>query len=321
MLGNRTAPDICDQIRRLGEIGIRANTQVVLCPGVNDGAALDRTIADLTALYPTVQTISIVPVGATTFAEERIERGAHAAEVEGCTPEHARAVAAQVAPYQRRFRKQHGRTLVYLADEYYLIAGEEPPAAPHYDGFAQFENGIGMARSLVDGWKRSRRQRSAAQPPPSADVRRMTWISGTLIAPTLERIAAEFTRATGVDVKVLALENGFFGPRVNVSGLLVARDIERQLRGRDLGDLAVLPRYALDYTGSRFLDDGMPEDLQRALGVPLGFASTPREVLQILDQPLQSLVTGAAVATTTNGKAWVDFDELKGGAPVAARQG
>jgi putative radical SAM enzyme (TIGR03279 family) len=321
MLGNRTAPDICDQIRRLGEIGIRANTQVVLCPGVNDGAALDRTIADLTALYPTVQTISIVPVGATTFAEERIERGAHAAEVEGCTPEHARAVAAQVAPYQRRFRKQHGRTLVYLADEYYLIAGEEPPATPHYDGFAQFENGIGMARSLVDGWKRSRRQRSAAQPPPSADVRRMTWISGTLIAPTLERIAAEFTRATGVDVKVLALENGFFGPRVNVSGLLVARDIERQLRGRDLGDLAVLPRYALDYTGGRFLDDGTPAELQRALGVPLAFASTPREVLQILDGPLQSPVTGAAVASTTNGKAWVDYDELKGGAPVAARQG
>jgi NifB/MoaA-like Fe-S oxidoreductase len=149
----------------------------------------------------------------------------------------------------------------------------------------------------------------------------MTWISGTLIAPTLERIAAEFADLTGIDVKVHALENGFFGPRVNVSGLLVAQDIERQLRGRDLGDLAVLPRYALDYTGGRFLDDGTPVELQRALGVPLAFASTPREVLQILDGPLQSPVTGAAVATTTNGKAWVDFDELKGGAPVAARQG
>ena len=321
MLGNKTAPDICEQIRRLGEIGIEANTQVVLCPGVNDGAALDRTISDLAALYPTVQTISVVPVGATTFAEERIERGTHADEVEGCTPEHARVVAAQVAPYQRRFRKQHGRTLVYLADEYYLIAGEEPPGAAHYDGFAQFENGIGMTRSLVDGWRKTRRQRDEAQAPPSAAVRRMSWISGTLIAPTLERIAAEFARVTGVDVTVHGLENGFFGPRVNVSGLLVAQDVERQLRGRDLGELVVLPRYALDYTGGRFLDDGTPEELQRALGVPLAFVSTPREVLQILDQPLQSPVTGAAVASTTNGKAWVDYDELKGGAPVAARQG
>jgi putative radical SAM enzyme (TIGR03279 family) len=321
MLGNKTAPDICAQIRRLGEIGIQANTQVVHCPGVNDGAALDRTIGDLAALYPTVQTISIVPVGATTFAEERIERGTHAAEVEGCTPEHARAVAAQVAPYQRRFRKQHGRTLVYLADEYYLIAGDEPPGAAHYDGFAQFENGIGMTRSLVDGWKRVRRQRDGAQAPPPADIRRMSWICGTLIAPTLERIAAEFAELTRVDVTVHGLENGFFGPRVNVSGLLVAQDVERQLRGRDLGELVVLPRYALDYTGSRFLDDGTPAELQRALGVPLAFASTPREVLQILDGPLQSPVTGAAVASTTNGKAWVDYDELKGGAPVAARQG
>jgi putative radical SAM enzyme (TIGR03279 family) len=321
MLGNKAAPDICAQIRRLGEIGIQANTQVVLCPGVNDGAALGRTIDDLAALYPIVQTISIVPVGATTFAEERIERGTHAAEVEGCTPDHARTVAGQVAPYQRRFRKRHGRTLVYLADEYYLVAGDEPPGAAHYDGFAQFENGIGMARSLIDGWKRTRRARDGAQAPPPADIRRMSWICGTLIAPTLERIAAEFTDITGIAVTVHGLENGFFGPRVNVSGLLVAQDIERQLRGRDLGDLAVLPRYALDYTGGRFLDDGTPAELQRALGVPLAFASTPREVLQILDGPLQSPVTGAAVASTTNGKAWVDYDELKGGAPVAARQG
>ena len=126
---------------------------------------------------------------------------------------------------------------------------------------------------------------------------------------------------TGIDITVRPLTNSFFGPRVNVSGLLVAQDVERQLRGSDLGDLAVLPRYALDYTGSRFLDDGTPGELQRALGVPIAFASTPREVLQILSEPLQSPVAGAAVAARTNGKAWVDYDELKGGAPVAARQG
>lgn len=319
MLGNRTAPDVCDQLRRLGQLGIQANTQVVLCPGVNDGPLLDRTIEDLAALYPTVQTISIVPVGATTVAEDRIHAGAHAAEVEGCTPEHARAVAAQVAPYQRRFRSQLGRTLAYLADEYYLVAGDEPPGAARYDGFAQFENGIGMARSLLEDWRKLQRQRNGTHAP--ASVKRMTWACGTLIAPTLARIGAEFTAMTGVDVTVQPLTNGFFGPRVNVSGLLVGQDVERQLRHADLGDLAVLPRYALDYTGSRFLDDGTPEELQRALGVPLAFASTPREVLQILSEPLQSPVAGAAVAARTNGKAWVDYDELKGGAPVAARQG
>jgi putative radical SAM enzyme (TIGR03279 family) len=311
MLGNTTAPDVCEQLRRLGSMGIQANTQVVLCAGVNDGDALARTIDDLSALYPTVQTISVVPVGATMFAEERIERGSHADEVEGCTPEHARAVMELAAPYQQRFRKRYGKSLVYLADEYYLMAGDEPPRAAHYDGFAQFENGIGMARSLLDDWRKLRREHRDAFV--RSDIKRISLCTATLIAPTLARMAPDFAALTGVEVAVHPLSNTFFGPRVNVSGLLVAQDIEAQLRGRDLGDLAVLPRYALDYTGTRFLDDGTPARLQQALGVPLAFASTMREVLQSLREPLESPVTGASVAEKTNGKAWVDYSQVEGG--------
>jgi NifB/MoaA-like Fe-S oxidoreductase len=95
-----------------------------------------------------------------------------------------------------------------------------------------------------------------------------------------------------------------------VSGLLTAGDIIRALAGRDLGDLVVLPRYALDYTGSRFLDDLTPDTLQRALGVPIAFASTLGEVLQIFREPLDSQVTGAVAGVTANGKSWVDFDAL-----------
>jgi putative radical SAM enzyme (TIGR03279 family) len=205
LLGNRSAPDICDQLRRLGSVGIEANTQVVLCPGVNDGAALDRTIDDLTALYPTVRNVSVVPVGATTFAEERIERGTHADEVEGCTPEHARAIIEQVTPYQRRLRKQHGRTLVYLADEYYITAGAQIPPASHYDGFPQFENGIGMARSLIARQRpralqptlraaserqrpagRGRRRRAASRPRPRGAMR-ASALRARLHGPALPR--------------------------------------------------------------------------------------------------------------------------------------
>jgi putative radical SAM enzyme (TIGR03279 family) len=322
LLGNKTAPDICEQLRRLGALGIEANTQIVLCPGVNDGAALDRTIEELAALYPTVQNISIVPVGASLVAEERIERGAHAAEIEGCSPEYARGIVAQVAPYQRRFRKQHGKTLVYLADEYYLVGGGDLPPASHYDGFPQFENGIGMARSLLDEWKRLQHgyaQRGADARSRARRVDTISFVCGTLIAPTLARIAPELEALTGINVRVQEMTNSFFGPRVNVSGLLVGQDLESQLRGRPLGDLAVLPRYSLDYTGSRFLDDMTPQQLQASLGVPLAFASTLREVLQIVAEPLESDVTGAGIAATTNGKAWVDYAE--GGAPVAARSG
>jgi NifB/MoaA-like Fe-S oxidoreductase len=229
-----------------------------------------------------------------------------------------RRVREQVEPYQRRFRKDLGKTLVYLADEYYLLGGGEPPNAAHYDGFPQFENGIGMARSLLDDWKRARR---AIKPGALYAVKRVSLVCATLIAPTLERVAREFTQATGVGVIVYALENTFFGSRVNVSGLLVGQDIERQLSGRELGDLVVMPRYALDYTGARFLDERTPAQLQQNLGVPIAFASTMREVLQIVAEPLESPVSGASTGATTNGKAWVDYSALTdGGAPQAARQ-
>jgi putative radical SAM enzyme (TIGR03279 family) len=326
MLGNKTAPDICDQLRRLGGMGIHANTQVVLCPGVNDGDALDRTIRDLSALHPAVQTISIVPVGATMTAEERISGGAHRDEVEGCTPDYARSIIRQVTPFQRRFRREHGSTLLYLADEYYLAAGVEPPGAGHYDGYAQYENGIGMTRSLIGDWRSVTRGRSArrlgaqglaraaaartSSMPGSQPIRRTSFVCGTLIAPTMRALGEDFAASTGISVTVRAVENTFFGPRVNVSGLLTSGDIERQLRGADLGDLAVLPRYALDYTGARFLDDRTPAQLQATLGVPLAFASTLREILQILDEPLHSDVTGASVGATANGKSWVEFDAV-----------
>lgn len=317
LLGNKTAPDIVAQLRRLGSIGIQANTQVVLCPGVNDGEALTRTIDDLTALYPVVQNLSIVPVGATMYAEERIERQSHAEEIEGVNAEHARQVRAQVEPYQRRFRRELGRTLVYLADEYYLLGGGEPPNAAHYDGFPQFENGIGMARSLIEDWKKARRSIDTSSRGKYA-VDRISLVCATLIAPTLERLAREFSSDTAIDVTVHALENRFFGSRVNVSGLLAAQDIAAQLAGRALGELVVMPRYALDYTGGRFLDEGTPEQLQQALGVPIAFASTMREVLQIVREPLESPVFGASTGATTNGKAWVDYSTLKGGGDAKA---
>lgn len=334
MLGNKTAPDIVEQLRRLGSIGIEANTQVVLCPGVNDGAALDRTIADLLALYPVVQSISIVPVGATETAEERIARGSHADEIEGISADYARNVIAQASTFQRRARKAHGRTVLYLADEFYIAAGVSPPSAAHYDGFPQYENGIGMVRSMLEDWKRAQKRQSpvqlgskglareaapgglGSQAGSRKSVLRMTWVSGTLAAPVLDQLAAEFRGLTDIDISVATIRNEFFGPRVNVAGLLVARDIEAQLRDRDLGDLVVLPRYSLDYTGQRFLDDVTPSELQARLGVPIAFASTLSDVLQIARDGVVSDVTGAGAGATTNGKSWVDYgaERPKGGA-------
>lgn len=303
MLGNKTAPDILEQIRCLGRIGIRCNTQVVLCPGVNDGTHLDRTIQDLAALYPTVQSIAVVPVGATTLGEERII-GIQGYDLPACTPAYARQIIRQLQPYQRAFRKRWGVTFVHAADEYYLMAGIPVPSARRYDGYPQFEDGIGITRAFIDDWKAERcrlRRRGAPQP----TVRRVTFVCGTLIARTLLRLAAELEEALNIDVTVRPIVNRFFGPRVNVSGLLVAADIIDALAGRELGDLVFFSRSVLDYSGARFLDDGTPDQVQKALGVPIAFAPTLTEVVRMLTAPVRYTVYGASRnAASTAGKAW-----------------
>src|SRR5579883_884332 len=213
MLGYPQAEDILEQIRRLGSYGIRCHTQIVLCPGVNDGAYLERSVRELAALYPIVQSVSVVPVGATMQYEERAAaRGKD--DLDACDPEYARALIAAVRPWQRAFRRSTGASIVYIADEYYLTAGVPVPGAALYDGFEQYENGIGMTRRLIDDCRRALRwlTRRGVRFAPME----ITIGSGTLIAPTLARLADEVSAATGQRFAIVPIENTLFGSRINV---------------------------------------------------------------------------------------------------------
>jgi putative radical SAM enzyme (TIGR03279 family) len=302
MLGYEEAPDIVEQIRRLGSLGIRVHTQVVLCPGVNDGAALERTALDLAALYPIVQTVSVVPVGATIQYEERMSAVGKTDGMSACSPEYARAMIRQVRPMQRTFRREHGATLLYLADEYYLIAGVPVPGAVMYDGFQQYENGIGMTRAFLDDWRRTKtwlRRHHPALP----NVR-LAIGCATLAAPVLAGAFEEFTELTGVGASVTAVRNNHFGERINVSGLLTGADFAAQMRDVT-GDIVVLPRTSLDYFGHRFLDSSTPADVEAALGRTVIFATSMSEVVE----QLESIAAGAthvepALPTATNGIFW-----------------
>ena len=299
LLGNHRAPDVMAQLRRLGEIGIRAHTQIVLTPGVNDGAALDRSLADLVGLYPTVQSVAVVPVGASPRLEQwSAERDGIA--LEAPTPAYARALLRQLGGVQRNCRARHGATIVHAADEYLLIAGARIPAAHRYDGFAQYENGIGMVRALLDDWRRTKRrlrQRPGAQPA----HRRVVAACGTLIAPVLSGIADELSAMTGATIEVRPVENRVFGSRVNVSGLLCGSDHEQALAGVR-ADVAVLPRTSLDYFGERFLDGVTPAELAASLGMPVAFATMPSELADIVAGG-----AGASVAPVSpNGAMWSD---------------
>ncbi len=261
LLGNPSAPDVVEQLRRLAGMGIRYHTQAVLCPGVNDGAALDRTIEDVAALRPHALSLSLVPVGLTDVGKRPPYLRRH-------TPEEAAAIVARAEPYRRRFRRAFGSTFLYPSDELYLIGGVPVPPARHYDGYAQYQNGVGMVRSLLDEWARFRRRRAGWRP-----SRTVTAVCGTMIAPILGAMVDELP-----GVELVPVANRYFGPSVTVSGLLTARDILAALRGRELGEVVALPRAALDVPGTRFLDDLTPADVERALGRPVAFVESLKDL-------------------------------------------
>jgi putative radical SAM enzyme (TIGR03279 family) len=285
MLGYDEAPDIIAQLRRLGDLGIRAHTQIVLCPGVNDGAALEQSARELAALYPVVQTVSVVPVGATEQFEQRMGAVGKTEGVQACSPEYARDLIRLARPLQRAFRQDHGATVLYLADEYYLIAAQQRgalnlarlvPGAAAYDGFPQYENGIGMTRTLLDDWRRTRAYLRIHRPA-LPDVR-LAVGCGTLITPVLADLFREFSAETGIAAAVRPVRNEHFGARINVSGLLTGGDYLSALRDAP-GDVVVLPRPSLDYFGRRFLDSMTAAELAGALGRPVLYAADLSDVV------------------------------------------
>ena len=268
LIGNPKAPDVVEQLRRLTGLGIVVNAQVVLCPGLNDGAQLDRTISDLAELRPGVATLSVVPVGLTDVGLRR-DSG-----VRRHTSDEARATLDQVEAWRKRFRRESGESFVHASDEFYLLAGRPVPAARQYDGFTQYSNGVGMLRTTFDELARLRRSAAARRP---AAVGHATVVTGTLAAPALAPVFAEVGRLLGCEIDLLAVENRFFGPSVTVAGLLTAVDVVAAARGRDLGEVVLLSRHALDSDGERFLDDATPADLATVLGRRVEFAATLRE--------------------------------------------
>lgn len=278
MLSNPNAPDILEQIARLRTLGIEAHTQIVLCPGVNDGAHLERSVLDLAALQPAVRSISIVPVGASPKLEDW-SRERDGIELVRPTREYAREIVNLVRPLQKRLRAEHGRTIVHCADEYYVTAGERVPGAAAYEGYGQYENGIGMVRTMLEDWARtrSRLKRSGER----FDGQAVTIASGTLIAPALAEVGEELAELTGARVRVVPVTNTAFGERVKVSGLLCGHDIIRAVQDVDAGIIA-LPRPSLDYFGRRFLDSITVNELRERVSAPVVFASQWSEVVEAL---------------------------------------
>ncbi len=306
LLGNPTAPDILEQLDRLGSWGIKVHAQVVLTPGYNDGPHLQRTVDDLAARWPCVQSLAIVPVGLTRQRFERQERlrrrlqeqlarpdlapvhragllrrTATAPVLRLVTPDEAKALVRWARPLQRAFKRRIGHTWLYLSDEIYLLAGEPVPGALRYDGFVQLENGVGMVRTLLDDWRRARKRllaRGLARPVSAL------LACATMIAPTFTQIATEMSAIPGLRARVAAVENRFFGPVVTVSGLLTGRDIlaAAAAAGVQEGELLFVPRAALDDAGAVFLDGMTLDQFRQETPATVIVARTMKEVVDAI---------------------------------------
>jgi NifB/MoaA-like Fe-S oxidoreductase len=235
-------------------------------PGTNDGDVLAQTLADLSARYPVVQSVAVVPVGLT--------RHSHTATVRTLRPAEAAAALDQCLLWQRRLRRRLGVGFVYPSDELYLLARRPFPPPASYDGYPQLQNGVGLVPLFLGEWRRVRRRLPAAVSP-----RRALWVGGQAMERVLRMVAADAGAVEGLTVEVVAVPNTFFGTGVTVSGLLTAGDVVRALEGR-LADRVVLPQAMFDAAGERTLDDWTLRDLAARLPGTVHVAQSARQLLE-----------------------------------------
>jgi putative radical SAM enzyme (TIGR03279 family) len=249
--------DLMERLARLAAGGIRIHAQSVLCPGLNDGAQLERTVRELSALHPAVATVTVVPVGLTRHRD-----GLPA--LRSITADEARATVAAIHAWQRDHLRRAGSRIVFAADELYLQGGLAIPAAAEYEGFPVAEDGIGLVRRFEDAFLRAVRRRRGQAPRVGA----VTVVTGELFAPILRRLLDGAALAAPA-IDVVPARNDFFGPAITVAGLLTGQDIARALAARALGDLVLVPGVALHEGHGVFLDDVTPPQLADSLGVPV----------------------------------------------------
>jgi putative radical SAM enzyme (TIGR03279 family) len=257
--------------------GIEVHGQIVVCPGVNDGAALEDSLAGILDRYPALASVGVVPLGLSRYSNEP--------EMRPHTRDEAAAVLDAVDEWQHLYRRALGRRVVFAADEYYLLAGRDLPPARHYGGYPQHENGIGMARAFAESFARPQlrgpggvrhgffaavdaapaegyRAPRLPSAPAGRDDRAVTVLTGTYGARVLAPLVEHHGRG---DVELRAVANDFFGGNIGVAGLLTGADVTRALAAVPAERRCLLPDACLNE--GRFLDGLTLADLPRVVEV------------------------------------------------------
>ncbi|NLK00621.1 MAG: DUF512 domain-containing protein [Clostridia bacterium] len=277
MMGNPDASGIIPQLQKLAEAGIRIHGQVVVCPGINDGDQLERTLNDLALLWPSVSSVAVVPVGITKFQRFRlpffpVDHGS------------AKDTIDLVSELQRGFKLTLGTSFAFPADEFFLKAGREIPSMEYYEDFPQIENGVGLIRILLDEFNGLLPKTPRSLP----EERHILLVTGTAMGPIMNRLSGQLNRRVeGLRVEVLPVVNSFFGETVDVTGLLTGGDIiDALLKHRDgylrPGGKVVISRIMLKWGDNIFIDGLKPQDVEKRTGMEL----------TIVDDNARGLLTG-----------------------------
>ena len=257
LLGNPNGGKGLEIMRRFAEAGITMDCQIVCCPGFNDGDALIKTMTDLTEMFPSVHSVSIVPVGLTKHREGLCS----------LTPfnrDTALKTVKDVESFGEECIKKFGSRIFFCADELYLKAGLDIPDDEFYEGYAQLENGVGLLRSLITEF------RSGLNLAEAAEYGQFSIATGVSAAPFLAKLIDEakekFPQLNG---SVFPIRNDFFGTTIDVAGLVTGKDLIAQLKGKSLGERLLIPRTMLRHGEGVFLDDVTVQDVERELNVKL----------------------------------------------------
>ena len=264
MLHNRFAGDALAKVDRLYKGDVTMNGQIVLCKGLNDGDELRRTIGDLLAYAPTIESLSVVPVGLSKYRDGLCQ-------LESFTKEDAREVISIIEGFQQQAMEKFGEHFVHASDEWYITAGYDMPGEDRYDGYIQLENGVGMTRLfLTEAQDAVDIYLEDHDGKPWAGKRKVSTITGLIAYDYVCQVAEIYKQAApGLDLQVFPIRNDFFGEKITVTGLLTGQDIVKQLQGKDLGEALFLPSQIVKADEPIFLDDMTVEELQNALQVPV----------------------------------------------------
>ena len=255
LLGSRAGGESLEAMRRFGAAGIVMNGQIVLCPGYNDGAELQRTMEDMAAWG--FASCSVVPVGLTRFREGL-------PKLRPVDRETAGQVIDQVDAFGEKCLEACGTRMFFCSDELYIRAGRPLPEEAYYEDYVQIENGVGMLRSLITEFEAALRLEDGA-----AEAAPYTIATGVSARPFLQQLADKARERTGAAGQAVAIENDFFGHTIDVAGLITGGDLIAQLKGRDLGARLLIPVNMLRHGGDVFLDDLHVSDVEKALGIPV----------------------------------------------------